>query len=110
MLIQTVLFQLLTFLMRNHFPKRPSGAPLHTLSKLYDAPVGCVTPSFEAVYCFICGRQRVVVARYLIISLILLNSHLFPLPCGAGITVPREWFTLIARLSDVELPSLFVAV
>ena len=26
--------------MRNYFPKRPSGAPLHTLSKLYDVPVG----------------------------------------------------------------------
>ena len=23
---------------------RPSGAPLHTLSKLYDVPVGFVTP------------------------------------------------------------------
>ena len=30
--------------MRNYFPKRPSGAPLHTLSKLYDVPVGFVTP------------------------------------------------------------------
>ena len=28
----------------NYFPKRPSGAPLHTLSKLYDVPVGFVTP------------------------------------------------------------------
>ena len=35
--------------MRNYFPKRPSGAPLHTLSKLYDVPVGFVTPPyFEA--------------------------------------------------------------
>ena len=31
-------------LMRNYFPKRPSGASLHTLSKLYDVPVGFVTP------------------------------------------------------------------
>ena len=30
--------------MRNYFPKRPSGAPLHTLSKLYDVPVGYVPP------------------------------------------------------------------
>ena len=30
--------------MRNYFPKRPSGAPLHTLSKLYDVPVGFVLP------------------------------------------------------------------
>ena len=30
--------------MRNYFPKRPSGAPLHTLSKLYDVPFGYVPP------------------------------------------------------------------
>ena len=50
--------------MRNYFPKRPLGAPLHTLSKLYEVPVGFVTPPpfFEVVYCFICGRRRVVVA------------------------------------------------
>ena len=42
--------KLLAFLMRNYFPKRTSGAPLHTLSKLYDVPVGFVFPSsFEAV-------------------------------------------------------------
>ena len=27
-----------------YFPKRPSGAPLHTLSKLYDVPVGFEPP------------------------------------------------------------------
>ena len=32
--------------MRNYFPKRLSGALLHTLSKLYDVPVGFVTPLF----------------------------------------------------------------
>ena len=35
------------------FPKRTSGAPFHTLSKLYDVPVGFESPSFEAVYCYI---------------------------------------------------------
>ena len=30
--------------MRNYFPKRPSDAPLHTLSKSYDFPVGLITP------------------------------------------------------------------
>ena len=45
--------KLLASLMRNYFPKRPSGAPLHTLSKLYDVPVGFVTPPyFEAVYAY----------------------------------------------------------
>ena len=30
--------------MRNYFPKRPSGAPLHSLSKFYDVPVGFLFP------------------------------------------------------------------
>ena len=30
--------------MSNYFPKRPLCAPLHTLSKLYDFPVGFVNP------------------------------------------------------------------
>ena len=33
--------------MRNYFPKLPSGAPLYTLSKLYDVPVGFVAPTPE---------------------------------------------------------------
>ena len=58
--------------MSKSFPKRPSGAPLHTLSKLYDVPVSFVTPSpFEAVYGVICGRWRVAVARCRIICLAL---------------------------------------
>ena len=59
--------------MRNYFPKRPSGAPLHTLSKLYDVPVGFCTPPppyFEAEYCLFCGRRRVAVARYRMICLV----------------------------------------
>ena len=39
-------------------PKRLSGALLHTLSELYDVPVGIVPiPSFVGVYCFIRGRK-----------------------------------------------------
>ena len=30
--------------MRNYFPKRPSDAPLHALSKLYNVHVGFETP------------------------------------------------------------------
>ena len=64
--------------MRNYFPKRPSGAPLHTLSTLYDVHIGFVAPSsFEAVYCFICGRRRVAVARYRIICLVLIDHKIF---------------------------------
>ena len=36
--------KILASLMKNYFPKRPSDAPLHTLSKLYDVSVGFVTP------------------------------------------------------------------
>ena len=69
-----LLSKLLASLMRNYFPKRPSGAPLHTLSKLYDVPVGFVPPPpyFEAEYCLFCGRRRVAVARYRMICLVLL--------------------------------------
>ena len=45
---------ILAALLRNYFFKRPSGAPLHTLSNLYDVPVCSVPPPpyFDAVYCF----------------------------------------------------------
>ena len=36
------LVKLLASLLRNYFPKRPSGEPLHTLPKLYDVLVGFV--------------------------------------------------------------------
>ena len=70
-----LLSKLLASLMRNYFPKRPSGAPLHTLSKLYDVPVGFETPPpyFEAEYCLFCGRRRVAVARYRMVCLVLSN-------------------------------------
>ena len=38
------------------------------------------------------------------ICLVLVNSHLFPLPCGAGSAVPREGFDL----SVIILASLLV--
>ena len=58
--------------MMNNFPERPSGAPLHTWSKLYDVSLVSTLPlSFLAVYCFICGRRRVAVARYYMICLVL---------------------------------------
>ena len=55
-----------------------SGTSLHNLSKLYDVPIGFVTPSsFMAVYCFICGCFSIL--DYLSCSLdfdkgILLNN------------------------------------
>ena len=38
------LSKLLASLMRNYFPKRAAGTPLHTLSILYNVPVGFVSP------------------------------------------------------------------
>ena len=46
---------------------------------LYDVPVGFVTPPppyIEAVYCFICGRRRVAVARYRMICLFFVMQPL----------------------------------
>ena len=40
-----LLSKLLASLIRNFFPKRPSGAPRHTSSNLYDDPVSFVSPS-----------------------------------------------------------------
>ena len=51
------LSKLLASLMRNYFPKRPSGALPHTLSKLYYVPVGFVIPTFLRMYRFICGTS-----------------------------------------------------
>ena len=39
------LSNLLASLMKNYFPKHTSGAPLHTLSKLHNVPVGFVSPN-----------------------------------------------------------------
>ena len=38
-------------------PKRPSGAPLHTLSKVYDVPVGFVTPPLILGSVLLCLRS-----------------------------------------------------
>ena len=67
--------KLLACLIRNYFPKRPLGAPLHTLSKLYHVQLFQLCAP-QAVYCFICGRQRVTVARYRIICLVLVLVNL----------------------------------
>ena len=67
--------------MRNYFPnsKRPSAAPLHTLSISYDVPAGFVAPPpphliWGSVLRFICGRRRVAVARYRMIFLVFVEK------------------------------------
>ena len=59
--------------MRNYFPKRPSGASLHTFVKIIWCSLWFCNPPpyFEAVHCFICGRRMEVVARYRMICLVL---------------------------------------
>ena len=57
------LSKLLASPIRNNFPKRPSRAPLILCQNYMMFPL-IWTPSFEAVYCFICGRRIVAVARY----------------------------------------------
>ena len=65
-------FLLWASLMRNYL--RPSGAPLYTLSKIiWCSPWFCNSTSFGAVYCLMCGRRRVAVARYRMICLVLSN-------------------------------------
>ena len=62
--------------MRNNYPKRPSGEPPHTLSKLYDAPVGFVPPTSHLRQCL----ALIVVAEgrlFLGIGWFILFSNLF---------------------------------
>ena len=87
--------------MRNNFPKGTSGALLHTLSELYNVPVGFVTHSLRQLdYC------KFAVAKGLR-TLVLVNPYLFLLSCGTGSRCCYSCIT--ARLSDDGLPSLFVA-
>ena len=67
-----VLSKLLASLIRSYFPKRLSGAPLHTLSKLYDVPVGFVAPPILGSELLYMGRRRVTVARYRMICLVFI--------------------------------------
>ena len=55
---------------------------------LLDVPVGFVTPSLlEAVYCFICGRRMLTIARYRMVCLVLTfiirrtNVYLIAMAC-----------------------------
>ena len=56
--------------MRNYFPKQPSGAPLHTLSKLYYVPVGFVAPPPKSILLDM-RSPKVFVDRYRMICLVL---------------------------------------
>ena len=61
----------------NNFPKRPSGALLHTLSKLYDVPLGFVPLSIEVMYCFICGHRSVAAFQYRMICLLFMLKYVY---------------------------------
>ena len=70
--IHTVLddYQYVASLMRNYFPKRPSGAPLHYMSKFKVIPLVGILFPFVQVTCIICGHQRVVFIRHWIICIV----------------------------------------
>ena len=47
------------------FAKIPLGGERNPYQLIdYNVPFGFVTPSFETVYCLICGHLKVAVARY----------------------------------------------
>ena len=56
--------------MRNYFPKQPSGAPLHSLSKLYYVPVGFVPLSHLrlsiAIYAVAVGWLFLDIGRFVL--------------------------------------------
>ena len=101
--------------MKNYFPKQPSAATLHNLSKLCDVLVGSVTPILlervEAVYCFICGRWRVAVARYRMICLVLYHKRKCQLKRFQGTAHQKKRylsFTIMVNLYLVGRFSYFI--
>ena len=106
--------KLLASLMRNYFPKRSSGAPLHTLSKLYDVPVGFVTP--PPIF-WLCIAFFAVAEGWLLLDIgwfVLFFEHpLVLLFCFALWTWPGEWplhtlmYMPLATLMWSNLPSDF---
>ena len=82
------------------FSKNKTNHPISSNShpsKLYDVPVSFVTPSsFEAVYCSMCGRRRVVVARYRMIC------DPWPTVTSQPIRLSTNFMTLIASLTFTD--------
>ena len=99
---------LLASLMRNYIPKRTSGEPLHTSSKLYDVHVGFV------LYYNICGRRKVAVARNRILRLVLLTET-YTQPSQAGncsVKTPFIWADLprVCKFCIIYVQNLHPAV
>ena len=65
------------------------------IPKCVHLPVGVVSiPDAESFSVTAVGcTATYFVARYLMMCLVFVKSHLFPLPCGAGSTVLREGLT-----------------
>ena len=74
--------------------------------KLYDVPVGIVTPppSFEAVYCFICDHWRVAVDIWWLVLFVIKSSHQIELHCckSQHIATYRAFFLTIQNLWCVD--------
>ena len=79
------------------------------MSKLYGVPVGFVTlphPSFEAVYCFIYGRQKLVVARYWMICLVLVELFEIVMQSNALVAFLSHHFHLMNGLLVYKLAQI----
>ena len=74
--------------MRKYFPKRTSGAPLHTLSKLIDVGFFIPPPLFlRQCIAIFAVAERVAVARYRMICLVLKYLGLRHRRCGIPIVM-----------------------
>ena len=69
--IVRVLSKLFASLMRNYYPKRPSSASLYTSSYLYDVPISFVAPLILGSELRYLWSQRVAVARFRMICLVI---------------------------------------
>ena len=67
----------------------------HTLSKLYDVPVGFVSPSFEAVYCYICGRQRMAfdIGWFVLFFHFSWTFRIIPYLCEIDVRIPTSFWS-----------------
>ena len=103
------------FKLRNYFPKRPSGALLHTLSKLYDVPVGFVTPPPFWGWVLLILRSpkggccSISVDLSCSCKFTLIPFAMWSRWCGSprGVWLKCYYSCIIACFSDVGLPSLF---
>ena len=63
--------------MRSYFPKRTSGAWFHSLSNLYDVPVGfAIPPHLRQCIALFEVTELLAVAQYRMLCPVLIENHL----------------------------------